>query len=393
MMALVTIPYSVGLIMTCGVRVSRAPLKAGCTSQRLESPIETFWISSPTSSSTSHTRRGSQVTMTSVSPYGYWMNSVVRMIGADWPDFQARIAAWTCGSSGWTSSPAPEAAEARSSPVPPWPGRDPHRAEPSAPAAWRSRRATRGRPPGRPEPPRRKQSGSKLLGPSDLPHVQPEGVHLDGVGRGGRHRLHLQHGLPVAPAEQRAVEASLLLVPAHLPRSFGELKKAGDGREDRVRLRNLEGVVRPVVVIEECPRGAPRVCIDLIETSLHRNAVSHHSACAANERGELVAHDPFVRRAPRGFHGLHRDRRAEGVDLDDVRDRLVLQAQRHETAAQHARQRQLRDRRDLPPATRLDQIEIAIVPFAPSLDVRVQILHHSTRSKRLALQMSCHGAK
>src|SRR5215475_6249836 len=34
------------------------------------------------------------------------MNSVVRMIGAGWPDFQARIAAWISGSSGWTSSPA-----------------------------------------------------------------------------------------------------------------------------------------------------------------------------------------------------------------------------------------------------------------------------------------------
>src|SRR6059036_2336165 len=106
MMALVTMLYSVGLTMTCGVRVSRAPLKAGCTSQRLESPMETFWISSPASSSTSQTRRGSQVTMASVRPYGYWMNSVVRMIGAGWPDFQARIAAWISGSSGWTSSPA-----------------------------------------------------------------------------------------------------------------------------------------------------------------------------------------------------------------------------------------------------------------------------------------------
>src|SRR5437879_872373 len=34
------------------------------------------------------------------------MNSVVRMIGAGWPDFQARIAAWNSGSAGWTSSPA-----------------------------------------------------------------------------------------------------------------------------------------------------------------------------------------------------------------------------------------------------------------------------------------------
>src|SRR2546429_4140136 len=104
MMALVTMPYSVGLTMTCGVRVSRVPLKAGCTSQRLESPMDTFWISSPASSSTSQTLRGSHVTMASVSPYGYWMNSLVRMIGADWPAFQARIAAWTSGSSGGTSS-------------------------------------------------------------------------------------------------------------------------------------------------------------------------------------------------------------------------------------------------------------------------------------------------
>jgi hypothetical protein len=36
---------------------------------------------------------------------GYWMNSVVRMIGAGWPAFQARIAAWTSGSSGGPSSP------------------------------------------------------------------------------------------------------------------------------------------------------------------------------------------------------------------------------------------------------------------------------------------------
>src|SRR2546428_14138168 len=103
-MALVTMPYSVGLTMTCGVRVSRAPLKAGCTSQRLESPMDTFWISSPASSSTSQTRRGWQGTMASVSPYGHWMNSLVRMIGADWLAFQARVAAWTSGSSGGTRS-------------------------------------------------------------------------------------------------------------------------------------------------------------------------------------------------------------------------------------------------------------------------------------------------
>src|SRR5437867_12506596 len=34
------------------------------------------------------------------------MNSLVRMIGAGLPDRQARIAAWTCGSSGATSSQA-----------------------------------------------------------------------------------------------------------------------------------------------------------------------------------------------------------------------------------------------------------------------------------------------
>src|SRR6266542_2667654 len=106
MMALVAMAYSVGFIITCGVRVSRPPLKAGWTSHRLESPMETFWISSPASSSTSHTRRGSQVTTASVRPYGYWMNSVVRMIGAGWPDAHARIAPRRCVSCAPPSPPA-----------------------------------------------------------------------------------------------------------------------------------------------------------------------------------------------------------------------------------------------------------------------------------------------
>src|SRR5438128_2264459 len=84
--------------------------------------------------------------------------------------------------------------------------------------------------------------------------------------------------------------------------------------------------------------------------------------------------------SPAGFHRLHGARGAEGVDLDDVRHGLVLKTQRDETATQGGDERQLRDSSDLRPPPRANQIEIAIVPFAPGLDVWVQVFHHAIRS-------------
>jgi hypothetical protein len=140
-------------------------------------------------------------------------------------------------------------------------------------------------------------------------------------------------------------------------------------------------------------RGATRVRVHLLEAPFHGRAVRHHGARTADERRELVAHYSIVGGAARGFGRLDGDRGAESIDLDDVRHCLVLETQRNEAAAQDGDERQLGHGGHLPPAPGANEIEIAIVPFAPGLDVRVQVLHDATRCKRDAFQRQCQVLK
>src|SRR2546428_511669 len=223
MTALVAIPSSVGFTRTCGVSPSPSPLNAGLASQRLLSPSDTFRISSPASSSMSQTRSGWHVTTASESPYGYWMNSSFRMIGA-WPfAFHAFI--------------------------------------------------------------------------------------------------------PLALAEEKAVEPALLLCPAELPRRRGEPQKARHRRHHNVGFRDLERTVRAVVLVQVGPGRAAGVRVDLLQPLLHRDPVRHHLPCPSDECGELVADDALINRMPTVFGGLDGEGSAQGVHFDDVRDGLVLKAQ------------------------------------------------------------------
>src|SRR5207253_7686498 len=284
MTAFVAIPSSVGLTSTCGVRDSRSPLKAGLASHRLPSPRDTCRISSPASSSMSQTRSGWQFTTASVSPYGYWMNSSRRMIGARPAAFHARIAAWMSGSPGPTSSPVAGAGAGAGSPAgstrgtararsagaaPVWPsGTQPVRTRDDPPRATRLRtRWRRSRDPMR--------RSSELLRPAQIGHVEPERVDENGLLRRGGNDLGRHDSLPLALAERQAVEAALLLRPAELPGRRGEPEQARHRRHHDVSLRGLEGIVRAVVLVEVDSGRAPGVRVDLLEPLFHRDPIGH----------------------------------------------------------------------------------------------------------------------
>ena len=53
---------------------------------------------------------------------------------------------------------------------------------------------------------------------------------------------------------------------------------------------------------------------------------------------------------------------------------------RQSASTHNAEERELRGGRELPPAPRPNEIEVSIVPLAPSLDVRLHVLHHASRT-------------
>src|SRR5215470_15659950 len=144
------------------------------------------------------------------------MNSVVRMIGAGWPDFHARIAAWMSGSSAWTSSPTDG-------------------------VGWAFAVSDTGVA--------RMRSASGGVGGAACAAQAASTARADSMA--ARAAAWRAAWITVAWSEQRAVQAALLFAPAHLPRSVGDLEEAGDGRRYGVGLGCLEGVVRAVVIVEE----------------------------------------------------------------------------------------------------------------------------------------------
>ena len=103
--------------------------------------------------------------------------------------------------------------------------------------------------------------------------------------------------------------------------------------------------------------------------------MGHYLTRAANEGGELVADDPLVRRMTAGLGRLDRQGRAEGVNLDDVGDDLGRQAGPDEADADDEEDDEFDtgDERRQAPLAR--ELEVAIVPLAPRLDVRVGVGH------------------
>src|SRR5438552_16685336 len=90
------------------------------------------------------------------------------------------------------------------------------------------------------------RGASELLRPAQIGHVEPERIDVNRLLRGGRDDLDRGDPLPLALAEEQAVESPLLLRPAELPGTRGEPQQARHRRDHDVAPCDLEGIARAI---------------------------------------------------------------------------------------------------------------------------------------------------
>src|SRR5438445_4029402 len=91
------------------------------------------------------------------------------------------------------------------------------------------------------------RGASELLRPAQVGHVEPERIDVNRLLGGRRDDLDRDDPLPLALAEEQAVEPPLLLSPAELPGGRGEPQQARHGWDDDVGPCDLEGIARAIV--------------------------------------------------------------------------------------------------------------------------------------------------